>query len=106
MYPDPPLVIEIEDIVLDEETIAVADAETKISCEYKITFFWNCKEVVFSLVGLKKGLTLSTNKVVDPIPTELMIYVDGYIKGNGTYVAPHYRTNPDGNPYNNFGSWR
>ena len=28
--------------------------------------------------------------------------VDGYYKGNGTFVAPHYRTSPDGNPYNNF----
>ena len=39
-------------------------------------------------------------------PANALVHVDGYIKGNGTYVAPHYRTNPDGNPYNNFGSWR
>ena len=31
-----------------------------------------------------------------------LVRVDGYYKGNGTYVAPHYRTSPDGNPYNNF----
>jgi hypothetical protein len=24
------------------------------------------------------------------------------MKGNGTYVMPHIRTSPDGNPYNNF----
>ena len=29
------------------------------------------------------------------------VHVDGYMKGNGTYVAPHIRTYPDGNPYNN-----
>lgn len=29
------------------------------------------------------------------------VYVNGYFKQNGTYVAPHTRTHPDGNPYNN-----
>ena len=29
------------------------------------------------------------------------VSVDGYLKGNGTYVAPHIRTYPDGNLYNN-----
>jgi hypothetical protein len=28
----------------------------------------------------------------------------GYIKKNGTYVAPHYKSNPDGRRYNNYGS--
>jgi hypothetical protein len=28
--------------------------------------------------------------------------VRGYYRRNGTYVQPHYRTNPDGNPYNNY----
>lgn len=30
------------------------------------------------------------------------VYVNGYYKSNGTYVAPHYRSSPDGNPYNNY----
>lgn len=30
------------------------------------------------------------------------VHVNGYFKSNGTYVAPHYRSNPDGNPYNNW----
>jgi hypothetical protein len=29
-------------------------------------------------------------------------WVRGYYRSNGTYVQPHYRTNPDGNPYNNY----
>jgi len=29
-------------------------------------------------------------------------FVRGYTKRDGTYVAPHYRSKPDGNPYNNF----
>jgi hypothetical protein len=30
------------------------------------------------------------------------VYVHGYTTKNGTYVAPHYRSSPDGNPYNNY----
>ena len=29
-------------------------------------------------------------------------WVGGYTRRDGTYVQPHYRTNPDGNPYNNY----
>lgn len=28
--------------------------------------------------------------------------VHGYTRRDGTYVAPHYRSSPDGNPYNNY----
>jgi len=28
--------------------------------------------------------------------------VRGYTRRDGTYVQPHYRTNPDVNPYNNY----
>ena len=30
------------------------------------------------------------------------VRVRGYYRKNGTYVKPHYRTVPDGNPYNNY----
>ena len=30
------------------------------------------------------------------------IRVRGYYRKDGTYVRPHYRTRPDGNPYNNY----
>lgn len=30
------------------------------------------------------------------------VSVSGYYKKNGTYVQPHMRSNPDGNPYNNY----
>src|SRR3989338_735900 len=33
---------------------------------------------------------------------EAAVRVSGYYRKNGTYVAPHYRSNPDGNPYNNW----
>jgi hypothetical protein len=29
-------------------------------------------------------------------------YNQGYVRQDGTYVPPHYQTNPDGNPYNNW----
>lgn len=30
------------------------------------------------------------------------VFVQGYTRSDGTYVQPHYRTAPDGNPYNNY----
>lgn len=30
------------------------------------------------------------------------VYVKGYFKSNGTYVQPHYRSYPNGNPYDNW----
>jgi hypothetical protein len=30
------------------------------------------------------------------------VYVRGYTNRNGTYVQPHYRSAPDGNPNNNW----
>ena len=30
------------------------------------------------------------------------VYVRGYYRSDGTYVRPHYRTVPDGNPLNNY----
>jgi len=29
-------------------------------------------------------------------------FVNGYVKSNGTYVAPHIRTSPDSFKFNNF----
>lgn len=31
------------------------------------------------------------------------VNVQGYYRKDGTYVAPHTRSAPDGNPYNNYG---
>ncbi|HVE44212.1 MAG TPA: hypothetical protein VNC84_03645 [Gammaproteobacteria bacterium] len=35
-------------------------------------------------------------------PSFADVNVNGYYKENGTYVEPHQRSNPDGNPYNNW----
>ena len=37
-------------------------------------------------------------------PTLAGNYVNGYTRKNGTYVAPHYRSAPDGNRWNNYSS--
>ncbi len=31
-----------------------------------------------------------------------VVHVRGYFRKDGTYVQPHYRSDPDGNPYNNW----
>lgn len=36
------------------------------------------------------------------IPLDADVYVRGYYRKDGTYVRPHYRSSPDGNPYNNW----
>jgi len=33
------------------------------------------------------------------------VRVRGYYRRNGTYVQPHYRSNPDGNFYNNWSTY-
>jgi hypothetical protein len=33
------------------------------------------------------------------------VSVGGYYRGNGTYVQPHYRSDPDGNPDNNWSTY-
>jgi hypothetical protein len=32
-------------------------------------------------------------------------FVRGYFRSNGTYVAPHYRSSPDGNFFNNWSTY-
>lgn len=42
--------------------------------------------------------------LVSAVPDGLFaqVHVRGYIRRDGTYVAPHFRSSPDGNPYNNW----
>jgi hypothetical protein len=57
---------------------------------------WISRRVVWSLivaVALVASLTESAMS---------QVRVRGYFRKNGTYVRPHYRSNPDGNFYNNW----
>lgn len=38
------------------------------------------------------------------VPAMADQYVQGYTKSDGTYVAPHYRSNADGQQWNNYGT--
>ena len=46
--------------------------------------------------------SLLTEPLFDTPTAEAAVSVRGYYRKNGTYVRPHYRSNPDGNPYNNW----
>ena len=58
-------------------------------------------DIFFNMEGLMKKLIilslilLSTKANADQ-------YVNGYYRNNGTYVQPHYQTQPDNNIYNNY----
>jgi len=51
------------------------------------------------LLALLVGL-LSVSSLV--FVADAAVKVKGYYRKDGTYVQPHYRSNPDGNPYNNW----
>jgi len=38
-------------------------------------------------------------------PADAAVRVRGYFRSNGTYVRPHYRSNPDGNFWNNWSTY-
>lgn len=40
--------------------------------------------------------------VVSPFIVDARVSVRGYTRKDGTYVAPHYRSDPDGSIYNNY----
>jgi hypothetical protein len=50
---------------------------------------------------MKKLLILAVLLVLLPMVSDAA-QVDGYFRKDGTYVAPHQRTTPDSNPYNNY----
>lgn len=48
------------------------------------------------------SLGLMFSLLVSPLMVDAAVKVNGYFRKDGTYVKPHYRSNPDGNPYNNY----
>ncbi|MFP5111590.1 hypothetical protein ACSU64_04300 [Bacillaceae bacterium C204] len=51
------------------------------------------------IIGL---LLLSGLLILSVTPTYASVHVNGYFRKDGTYVQPHYRSNPDGNFNNNW----
>ena len=53
--------------------------------------------------NLKKILIVLTFLILTSFSLSAQdVYVKGYNRKDGTYVQPHYRSAPDGNPYNNY----
>ena len=50
----------------------------------------------------KSGGSVSHSPAGGLVPGMGNVTVNGYYRKDGTYVMPHIRTTPDGNPYNNF----
>ena len=61
--------------------------------KHRIVSLFLVKLMILSTVGL---LFVSVNAEAKKV------YVKGYFRSDGTYVKPHYRTVPDGNPFNNY----
>ncbi|MBW7943354.1 MAG: hypothetical protein H3C64_13450 [Candidatus Kuenenia stuttgartiensis] len=55
------------------------------------------KTIAISLIVASVFIAALTSKADD--------YVHGYYRNNGTYVKPHYRSNPDRNFYNNWSTY-
>ena len=51
-----------------------------------------------------KKLILILTMVLIAVSAFADVYVQGYTRKDGRYVAPHYRSHPDSNPYNNYSS--
>ena len=43
--------------------------------------------------------------IASPVAAYADVYVHGYVRHDGTYVQPHMRSDPDGNPYNNWSTY-
>jgi len=55
-----------------------------------------------SFLSLKRLLVVSFIALAGTVDIVAQVHVKGYYRKDGTYVRPHYRSSPDGNPYNNW----
>lgn len=64
-----------------------------------MTILTSLKPLLRAVIGvaLLAAIFISTTSF-----TEAAVRVRGYTRKDGTYVAPHYRSSPDSNPYNNY----
>ncbi len=64
--------------------------------EQKIKKNWKIILSAFLFIFIIGGLFYAT------YDADAAVKVKGYYRKDGTYVQPHYRSNPDSNPYNNW----
>ncbi len=60
------------------------------------------RPTTFAKISLLTALLTSTGLLVATASAQAQVSVRGYTRSNGTYVSPHIRSYPDGNPYNNY----
>lgn len=48
--------------------------------------------------------TLALAALLSALPAFAQVQVDGHVRRDGTYVAPHVRSSPDSARYNNYGA--
>lgn len=53
---------------------------------------------------LMRKLVLAVALAATATPVVAQVHVRGYVRSDGTYVQPHVRTAPNGNPYDNWSS--
>ena len=58
------------------------------------------------LVKITSTLIVASSLLATANTASAYVSVNGYFKSNGTYVAPHFRTSPDGFKWNNFSAWK
>ena len=57
---------------------------------------------------MKRSLTILLVVAIICLTTltaDAEVHVQGHFRSNGTYVQPHYRSNPDGNVSNNWSTY-
>ena len=58
------------------------------------------------LVKITSTLIVASSLLATANTASAYVSVNGYFKSNGTYIAPHFRTSPDGYKWNNFSAWK
>ena len=58
------------------------------------------------LVKITSTLIVASSLLATANTASAYVSVNGDFKSNGTYVAPHIRTSPDGYKWNNFSAWK
>lgn len=72
-------------------------AVTKLDTHKIICYYIKIMKKLITISLLSLFLATALLNIADAA-----VRVSGYYRKNGTYVQPHYRSNPDGNPYNNY----
>ena len=51
---------------------------------------------------MRASILIASVALVTSAPVLADEFVNGYVRRDGTYVQPHMRSSPDGNPFNNY----